>query len=463
MWRYIGAICLLWGGVAQAQTLLETLPNGMKVLVHEDQRSPVVSVRLWYQVGSVDEETGKTGLSHALEHMMFKGTPSLPSGEFNRRISALGGINNAYTNRTETVYTTEIAAKHLPQVLQMEADRMVNLNFSDKDFVNEMSVIREERRQRTDDSPYGKMWENIHLKLWQRANNQAPIIGFMNDLHTLKASDLREWYQKWYAPNNAMLVVVGDVKAQETVQAARLAFGNIAAQTLPNRQDELEQPNKSTAPAAPSIADGIQTQEIEAVTNQPIISVAWRVPRMQNIHDEQAHALEMLAAVLSGTSAARYPKKLVRGEAIALNASAAYYDFGRQNALFLLTAMPAATMPSANVNQNPHDWLRQNTRLLQNKLLQEIKDIAENGVSEAELKRIRQPLQTERIFAKDSIRTQADTLGTLENNGFGWQSEEILLQNLLKVTPQQVQTAAKMLLDTQALATWVMPASSNAK
>ena len=183
MLRYV-MVCvgLMWVVPVSAQTLLSTLPNGMKVLVKEDKRAPVVAVRLWYKVGSVDEHEGKTGLSHALEHMMFKGTPALPAGEFSRRIAALGGNDNAYTNRTETVYTTNIAVRHLDEVLKMEADRMVNLNFSDRDFDNEMSVIREERRMRVDDSSSGKMWETLNVHLWQKPFNRASIIGYMADL-----------------------------------------------------------------------------------------------------------------------------------------------------------------------------------------------------------------------------------------------------------------------------------------
>ena len=216
MLRYAGLLLLAGLSSVQAETLFSTLPNGMKVLIKEDTRAPVAAVRLWYKVGSVDEHEGKTGLSHALEHMMFKGTDSVPEGEFSRRVAALGGDDNAYTNRTETVYTTNIAVKNLDEVLKMEADRMVNLNFSDKAFDNEMDVIREERRMRTDDSPAGKMWETLNIKMWDKPFNKAPVIGYMNDLHTLKADDLRAWYKQWYAPNNAMLVIVGDVKAKET-------------------------------------------------------------------------------------------------------------------------------------------------------------------------------------------------------------------------------------------------------
>ena len=397
MLRYAGLLLLAGLSSVQAETLFSTLPNGMKVLIKEDARAPVAAVRLWYKVGSVDEHEGKTGLSHALEHMMFKGTDSVPEGEFSRRVAALGGDDNAYTNRTETVYTTNIAVKNLDEVLKMEADRMVNLNFSDKAFDNEMDVIREERRMRTDDSPAGKMWETLNIKMWDKPFNKAPVIGYMNDLHTLKADDLRAWYKQWYAPNNAMLVIVGDVKAKETTDKVGRLFGGIPARPLPH---------------AEKISDGMP------------------------------YALEMLGLVLDGTDSSRYSRKLQRGDAVALDTSAGYTDFGRKNAIFSVFAMP-------NGQTTPEE--------LKKRLLDEIRDIAENGVGKDELALIRTPVETRRIFARASIRSQADTLGELEHNGFGWKSEDEIVRRLFKVTPKQVQSAARLLLDSPMAQITVLP------
>ena len=413
MLRYAGLLLLAGLSSVQAETLFSTLPNGMKVLIKEDARAPVAAVRLWYKVGSVDEHEGKTGLSHALEHMMFKGTDSVPEGEFSRRVAALGGDDNAYTNRTETVYTTNIAVKNLDEVLKMEADRMVNLNFSDKAFDNEMDVIREERRMRTDDSPAGKMWETLNIKMWDKPFNKAPIIGYMNDLHTLKADDLRAWYKQWYAPNNAMLVIVGDVKAKETTDKVGRLFGGIPARPLPQRNDEAER-----------TADAREVNEtVYAVTAQP-------------------YALEMLGLVLDGTDSSRYSRKLRRGDAVALDTSAGYTDFGRKNAIFSVFAIP-------NGQTTPEE--------LKKRLLDEIRDIAENGVGKDELALIRTPVETRRIFARDSIRSQADTLGELEHNGFGWKSEDEIVRRLFKVTPEQVQSAARLLLDSPMAQITVLP------
>lgn len=415
-----------------AQTLMQTLPNGMKVLIREDKRAPVVAVRLWYRVGSVDEKPGKTGLSHALEHMMFKGTHNVPSGEYSRLISSWGGYNNAYTNRTETVYVVDIASAHLDDVLKLEADRMVNLNFSDKDFANEMDVIREERRMRYDDNPWGKLYETQNEHLWSKPNNRASVIGYMDDLHRLTANDLRAWYRQWYVPNNALLVIVGDVDASKQLVQVAKRFGDIPSKPLPERSQEAETPKLTKK----------STVRTHSVTTQPLINISWRMPHMTKLDDDQAYARQMLSLVLNGTDSSRYQKNLIRGKASALHISGGYQDYGRKNAVFSITAMPADGVSAAE---------------LQKQLLAEIQDIAQNGVSEEELTLIRVPLETEKILSKDSIRNQADTLGELEVNSFGHQTEEEQLQRLLSVRAESIQAAARELSAVPYQVTEVLP------
>lgn len=256
-----------------AQTLSETLPNGLKIIVKEDHRAPVAVSQIWYKIGSVDEKPGKSGLSHALEHMMFKGTKDVPSGEFNRRVSELGGQNNAYTSRNETVYYENVAAANLPEILKLEADRMHNLNFSDKEFLNEMNVIREERRQRTEDTADGKVWEQAYLAAFTQPSMRASVIGYMKDLHTLKADDLRAWYKQYYAPNNAVLVIVGDVDAKQTLQTAAKLFGDIPAKA---------QPPRNKLHTEPYLRKPVTVKATSPVTHQPLIAINFRVPKLQN-------------------------------------------------------------------------------------------------------------------------------------------------------------------------------------
>ncbi|WP_373700091.1 M16 family metallopeptidase [Neisseria dentiae] len=428
-------LMLLAAAPAWAQTLSQTLPNGMKVIVKEDRRAPVAVSQLWYKVGSVDEQEGKTGLSHALEHMMFKGTPTVPSGEFSRRVSALGGQNNAYTNRSETVYFENVAAKNLPEVLKMEADRMANLNFSDKEFANEMSVIREERRQRTEDNPFGKLWEHIYLNSYQTPALRAPVIGYMNDLHALKADDLRQWYRRWYAPNNAVLVVVGDVDARQTLKTAERLFGAIPAKPLPSRNTVSE--------AAETHPASAQTES--AVTRQPVLALSYRVPKLNRLDDKTPYALDVLADVLGGNASSRFDKNLVRGRQAALDIGVNYDMFSREMPLFSIIAMPAG----GTGEQELLEMIRN-----------EIADIARNGISRTELERVRTQAAASEIYAKDSMNAQASLMGRLEARGFSYGDEAEIRHRLQTVTAADVQAAARLLTPERSSVVVVQPAQA---
>lgn len=415
-----------------AQTLSQTLPNGLKVIVKEDRRAPVAVSQLWYKVGSVDEKPGKSGLSHALEHMMFKGTPSVPAGEFSRRVSALGGQNNAYTNRSETVYYENIAAANLPEVLKLEADRMQNLNFSDKDFANEMSVIREERRQRTEDSAIGKLWEHVYLNSFTKPSMRASVIGYMDDLHTLKADDLRDWYKQFYAPNNAVLVIVGDVDAKQTIQTASKLFGGIPAKTLPARNDLSE----------PAEREPVFAETTSAVTRQPLVALSYRVPALEKTGDSLPYALDVLSEVLSGNSSSRLDKNLVRGKQAALSVGVNYDILSREMPLFSLIAMP-------NDGVGAQDLLAA--------MRAEIRNIAEKGVGKDELKRVKTRMESSEIYARDSMTAQASLMGRLETRGFAYGDEAEIRRRLSRVTADEVQAAAKLLNDKRASVVIVKP------
>ena len=429
--------CLVASSPAWAETLSHTLLNGMKVIIKEDKRAPVAVSRIHYNVGSADEEQGKTGLSHALEHLMFKGTSKVPSGEFSRRVSSLGGSDNAYTKNTATVYFETVAAKNLPEVLKMEADRMVNLNFSDKDFLNEMSVIREERRLRTEDSPSGALYEKLLDSMYQKHYNRAPVIGQMADLNTLKAIDLRRWYQQWYVPNNPTLVVVGDVNATETLKTVTQLFGGLKAKPLPQRRDLNEAPRSQAA-----------TVSIEHNTRQPMFMSLYNVPKLTKINDAEPYALDMLSTVLSGNSSSRYSKKLLRGEAVALSANTYYSGLGRDNGMFGITGMPAEGV---------------SVEKLHNMMLDEIRHIAKEGVPEAELEIIRRQYITDKIYEKDSIANQADLILTLESAGLSYRDEDEIERRNLAVTSQAIQDAAKTVLNGFATTGIVNPRSSAAE
>ncbi|UOO91094.1 insulinase family protein [Vitreoscilla massiliensis] len=420
-----------------AETLSKTLDNGLKVIVREDARAPVVVTQLWYKVGSVDEQAGKTGLSHVLEHMMFKGTPSVPSGEYSKRITAMGGELNAYTNRDETVYYQTVAKQHLPEVLQMEADRMVNLGFSNKDYVNELEVVKEERRLRTDDSPSGRLYEKLYQTAFNTSGNKSPIIGSMDDLTHMTGDDARAWYQRWYAPNNATMIIVGDVNAKQAIDQVERAFGGLKPSKLPSR----------ALPAEPK-----QTQErsaeVSAPSELPIVALGYQVPQLKQLDDKLPYALDTLADVLDGNAASRMEKNLVRAKPIALSAGASYSLLTRADTLFVLSGAPAQ---GVSVPQ------------LIAALKGEVADIAKNGVSEEELARIRNQREASETYAKDSMSTQASLMGDLESKGFSYQNEDEVRRRLNAVTAAEVQQAAQFLSDETVTQVILKPEALNQK
>ena len=404
---------------APTDTHERVLPNGLRVIVKEDHRAPVVTAQVSYKIGSADEIAGKTGLSHALEHMMFKGTKTVPAGEYTRRISALGGQDNAYTSKERTVYFVKIAAQHLPEVLKLEADRMANLNFSNDVFNNEMKVIREERRERTEDSPEGRLYENMIGRAWQKSPNKTGVIGTMKDLHALKADDLRRWYKQWYAPNNATLVVVGDVQPETVFAQAQQYFGSLKRRPLPARRNIAEHMHPKG-----------QSASIKAPVKQPVIMMAWRVPHLTKTDDKLPYALDMLSNVLDGHSAARFGKNLQRGKQIAQDTDIDYSLLARSPQLWLITATPAA-------NVSP--------RRLKAEIEAQIADIAANGVGEDELQRARTIENANAVFARDSLDARAELIGSLHNSGFRWQDEDEIRRRIGSVSANDIRSAAKML------------------
>ncbi len=414
-----------------AQTVNETLPNGLKVIIREDSRAPVVVSQIWYRVGSVDEMNGWTGLSHALEHMMFKGTKKIPAGEYSRRISSLGGSDNAFTSHDQTVYYAKVAAQHLPEVLALEADRMTNLNFSDADFQNEIKVIKEERRMRTDDQPSGVLYEALYANAFMANPVRTPIIGWMDDLDHLQAKQLRIWYQRWYAPNNATIVIVGDVKADQTLQMIRKQFGKIKSRPLPTRQVTAEP--KQT---------GIKRVEVSAPSELPMLALAYKVPRLQKLDEKEPYALSVLSEVLDGHAASRLSKRLVREKRIATSVSAGYGGIQRGDALFVLSGVPAQGVTLAE---------------LEKALRAEIADIAQHGVTQEELEVIHNQSDAYDVYDKDSMESQAIGIGTLDTNGFSYLDEEQMKQNERKITEQDIRDAAKSLTDNKLTVVTLKP------
>ena len=412
----------------QANPFETTLDNGMKVVVREDRRAPSVVHMLWYRSGAMDEPAGVTGVAHVLEHMMFKGTRKVGPGEFNARVAALGGRDNAFTSRDYTAYFQQIPPAHLGTVMSLEADRMKNLALTDEDFLREIEVIKEERRLRTDDRPRALVHEQLMATVFQAHPYHNPIIGWMTNLVTMTAQDARNWYKSWYAPNNAYLVVVGDVDHQSVFKLARQHYGTIKSAELPVRRISTE-PKQI----------GSRSVVVRAPAELPYLAMAWRVPSLRHPDtDREAYALQMLAEILDGYDGARLSRRLVREQRIAVSAGAAYDGLNRGPALFLLEGAPAPG---------------QSVEVIEAALRAELQRIRDEGVSEDELNRVKNQALATRIYSRDSLMGQAMEIGQLESAGLSWRDDVRLLAGLRAVTAAEVREVARRYFDDTSLTT----------
>ena len=407
------------------------LDNGMKVIVQEDHRSPVVVSQLWYRAGSMDEFNGTTGVAHVLEHMMFKGTRKVPAGQFSRIIAAAGGKENAFTSRDTTVYFQQLEKSHLELSLKLEADRMANLNLSEAEFAKEIQVVMEERRLRTDDKPQALVGEQLMAATFQAHPYGRPVIGWMNDLENLRAQEARDWYRRWYAPNNATLVVVGDVDAPTVLRLAKKYFGPLKPQKLPERKPQTEPEQK-----------GERRLIVKAPAKLSYLAMAYRAPSLRNTtSDWEPYALEILAGVLDGNGAARLNRDLVRRDRLAVQISAGYDAVNRGPALFEIDGTPSEGTPVGD---------------LEIAIRGQIERIKQDGVSEEELQRVKAQVIAADVYQRDSMFYQAMQIGTLESAGLSWRDLAGYPQRLMAVTAEQVQAVARKYLNDDQLTVAVL-------
>jgi len=416
--------------VSQSGVHSFTLSNGMKVLIKPDHRSPVVVSQVWYKVGGSYEYAGVTGVSHALEHMMFKGTKNLKAGEFSDIIAANGGSENAFTGKDYTAYFQRIASDRLELCLRNEADRMRNLQLNEAEFKKEIEVIKEERRSRTDDNPTSLTYERFNAAAFINSSYQQPIIGWMEDLDSMQLSDLSAWYQTWYAPNNATLVVAGDVDVQQVKAWAEKYFGVFKPSKIIPPKPRREVPQM-----------GERRITVKVPAKVPYLLMGYKVPVLKTlINDEKniddIYALEVLAGVLDGGQSSRLTKTLVREKEIASSAGAGYDPYARQQTLFLFDGSP----------RDGHS-----VKELESAIKKQITEIQNTAPSTAELDRVKAQVMASSVYEKDSVFYQAMQLGTLETVGVGWQKKDEYLKKIQQVTPQEVQAVAKKYLIDDSL------------
>ena len=414
--------------LAQAPANIEqfTLSNGLTVIVKADRRAPTAAHMLWVRVGSMDEVDGTSGVAHVLEHMLFKGTATTLPGEFSRRVAALGGRDNAFTSRDATGYHQQIPSNKLEDVMRLEADRFANNQWPDVEFKREIEVVKEERRSRTEESPRALMSEAANAVTFTASPYRRPVVGWMSDLDAMTAQDARDFYQRWYVPGNAAVVIAGDVDVQEVRRLAEKYYGPIPMRPVPARKprDEPEQ-------------TGIRRLDFKGVASQAYVSMAFKVPRLvaADLMDDKANrdplALTVLAAVLDGYSGARLNRALEQdqpGVTRVADSAGAYNGLsGRGPQLFVLDGVPAAG---------------KTTEQLAAGLRAQVALVAKNGVSDAELNRVKTQWIASETYKLDSVFNQARELGSNWVNGMPLDADARLIAQLRRITSAEVQAVA---------------------
>jgi zinc protease len=406
------------GAGAQSAAQERKLANGLRVIVKEDHRAPTVVHMVWYRAGSMDEVSGTSGVAHVLEHMMFKGTKKVKSGEFSRRIAAAGGRENAFTNRDYTAYFQQVPKAALPLMFELEADRMSNLLVTADEFSREIKVVMEERRLRTEDQPRALVTEALNAEAYVAHPYRWPVIGWMNDLESMSYLDARNWYARWYVPNNAIVVVVGDVKADEVFALAQKYYGRIRARPLPVRKPQAEPEQR-----------GVRRVVVKAPAELPYLLMGWKCPVLRDADkDSQPYALEVLAGVLDGNESARLNQSLVRNSRVASEVGAGYDATARGPGMCLLEGTPSQGRSVAD---------------LEAALRAELARLVQDGVTEEELLRVKAQVIASQVFKRDSIFGQAMEIGQFETAGLSYQDIDRVLERIKAVTAEQVRAAAK--------------------
>lgn len=399
------------------------LENGLKIIVKEDHRAPVAMTQIWYRVGSADEPLNKGGISHLLEHMMFKGTSNVSSDDYERLIAKFGGVNNAFTSYDYTGYYELFPANRMALALELEADRMKNLVFDEKAFVKEHQVVMEERRQRTDDNPLAKAYESFRLLALPNSPKGESVIGPMSELESIELTELKDWYQTWYAPNNATLVIVGDVEPEEVLAQVKRYFGDLPASKLPTRPAVKQQGFR-----------GYQKVDSEQAVQVPVLLMGYNVPSLTTVgagNEKQTYALSLAQDVLDGGLSARLESRLIRDQGLLTSVGTSYDLLDRGDGLFLIQATPREGVSLTQA---------------QDAITAEINKLTTDPINADEISRAKTNTVTGLVYAQDSMQGQARMIGSLQSIGLDDRLLASLPAKLDGVSVADIQSASKKYL-----------------
>lgn len=429
-WLYFQSIMRLsWLAAAGSLVFLLTSPafavgphefilsNGMKVLLVEVPKAPVATVQVWYKVGSRNEVMGRAGLSHMLEHMMFKGTAKYPKGEFSRLIRKNGGTDNAFTSQDFTAYFENLAADRVELALELEADRMQGLVLDRPELTTEREVVKEERRLRTEDDPQGALVEALFAQAYFSHPYHWPVIGWFGDLDAMTLDDLQRHYDTYYSPNNATLIVVGDINADGLLPTIKQLFEPIPRGPEPKPIATIEPEQK-----------GERRFLLKREAQVPFVMIGYRVP---NFTSEDSYALDILDSILSHGKSARLYQSLVYEQKSALAVGSEYSLLQADPGLFYFYALVSPGQKPESVEDALH---------------QEIKRLQTDPPSEQELQRAKNQVEATHVFEQDSNFRHAMLLGQAESVGAGWRKIDQFVDQIRAVTPKDIQRVARQYL-----------------
>ncbi|MCX8070594.1 MAG: insulinase family protein [Thermodesulfovibrionales bacterium] len=399
--------------ICYGKTTEHTLKNGIKVLLIQDEKSLISSFQIWYKVGSRDEPAGKTGISHLLEHMMFKGTQKYGSKEFSNLIQKNGGIDNAFTTKAYTMYFQNLPSDKIHLSIELEADRMQNLLLDSKEVVSERAVVMEERRLRYEDDPQNMLYEDTVAVALKSQSYRHPIIGWMSDIASIEREDLYKHYKTYYSPDNAFIVVAGKYDKEYILNLLEQHFGTIKPHKEKINRIETVEPKQN----------GERRLLLKKEAQLPYVLIAYQVPNYPN---KDSFALEVLSVILSSGKSSRLYKSLVYEKKIALNAFASYSGFYKQPFLFLLGG-------TASQNNSGND--------IEKALLNEIEMIKKEEISPYELQKAKNQIESSFILSQDSAHSKGLYTGIFEILG-DWRQRDKYLDHIRAVTQEDIKRVA---------------------
>jgi zinc protease len=394
----------------------EVLPNGLKVFALKDPNAPLAVFQIWYNAGSIHEQVGKTGLAHLLEHLMFKGTPEYGPKMFSKIISRAGGVDNAGTSKDYVFFHQKLAPDKVYLSIELEADRMRNLIMDPKETLAEKDVVMEERRMRNEDDPQNTVYEEVMSAAFKNSPYRWPVIGWMQDLRKITRDDAWAFYRKYYVPNNAMIIIAGNIDVDVLMKKIRSEFGGIQ-RGEDIRNPDIDEPEQF----------GEKRLYVKKEAELPYVLSAYKTP---NLFNEDSYALEVLATVLAGGKSSRIYKSLIDEKRVALSADASYNSLAKYPSLFYLEA---TALPGKSIDE------------VEKALYEEVEKIKKDPPSELEVQKAKNQIEAGFLMGQDSLFFQAEVIAMFEMLG-DMNLKDKYFEGIKKVTPQDVQRAAQKYL-----------------